>query len=154
MVDTSSASDSVTSLLEADHERLDGILAEVKQHVGAASHQQAAERFAAFREGLERHIVLEEEVLFPLLEKSTGVADAGPTAVMRTEHREIRSLLGEVDSLLGGRIEGDTLATMAALTGILVAHNGKEERILYPMTDRALADSPERSGVIERVRAL
>lgn len=154
MVDTSSASDSVTYLLAADHDRLDCVLAEVKRHVGGASRQEAVQRFAVFREGLERHIVLEEEVLFPFLEKCTGMFDAGPTAVMRAEHGEIRRLLGEVDSLLSGEIEGDTLATMAELTGILLAHNGKEERILYPMTDRALAEAPERSEVMDRVRAL
>jgi len=153
-VDTSPASDSITSLLEADHERLDAILAGVKRHVAAASRPEAAAEFARFREGLERHIVLEEEVLFPVLEKRTGMADAGPTAVMRAEHREIRRLLGEVASILDGESEEDMLAPMAALTGVLLAHNGKEERILYPMSDRALADAPERSEVMERVRAL
>jgi len=153
-VDTTSASDSVSSLLGVDHERLDGILGETKRHVGAGSRQEAARRFADFREGLERHIVLEEEVLFPVLEKLTGMTDGGPTAVMRAEHREIRRLLGEVASILEGESEGDTVAPMAALTGILLAHNGKEERILYPMADRALADAPERSEVMDRVRAL
>jgi len=150
---TSENPDSVTDLLQADHDRLDAILYGVKREAAAEARAEAAAHFAEFRTGLERHIVAEEEVLFPVFEQRSGMGDGGPTAVMRAEHIEIRRLLGEVAAVLGGESEDALLAPMAALTAILLAHNGKEERILYPMTDRVLEDSPDRAELMEQLRA-
>ena len=38
---------------------------------------------------MQRHIVWEEDLLFPLWEKKTGRSEEGPTVVMRGEHRQI-----------------------------------------------------------------
>jgi iron-sulfur cluster repair protein YtfE (RIC family) len=126
-------SDSVTEILGADHRRLDAQLADVKRCLAAGSLREAAERFAAFRSGLERHIDVEEEVLFPVLERVTGTADAGPTHVLRAEHAELRRLMDEI----AANLERDACRAtpLAALTARIYAHNGKEERILYPALD-------------------
>jgi len=146
--------DSVTALLGADHDRLDAILANVKKGLREGDRGAAASDFAAFREGLERHIVAEEEVLFPVFEEHTGVRDAGPTAVMRMEHVQIRELLAELAALLGGDGSESHTTPMASLTALLAAHNGKEERILYPMIDSALGDEASRRGLVDRIQAL
>jgi iron-sulfur cluster repair protein YtfE (RIC family) len=126
--------DSVTERLGADHGRLDFVLADVKRLLAAGQLARASARFAAFRDGLARHIAVEEEVLFPAFEGSAGLA--GPIHVMRAEHAEIRRLMAEVASSLADGAAGCRTTPLAALTARVFAHNGKEERILYPAMDR------------------
>jgi iron-sulfur cluster repair protein YtfE (RIC family) len=126
---------SVADLLGADHGRLDFLLADVKRLLAAGEVAGAAARFAAFRDGLERHIAVEEEVLFPAFDGAAGLA--GPIHVMRVEHAEIRRLMAEVASHLADGAGGCRATPLAALTARVFAHNGKEERILYPGMDRA-----------------
>jgi iron-sulfur cluster repair protein YtfE (RIC family) len=144
------ADDGVTGLLGRDHQRLDGVLADVKQALRAADTARAAERFALFRGGLERHIVAEEEVLFPAFEAMPG-APVGPTHVMRSEHADIRHHMAEIaERLASGSPEG--IATpLASLTALLFAHNGKEERILYPTIDRMAAAEGTLGEIVGRI---
>jgi iron-sulfur cluster repair protein YtfE (RIC family) len=143
----------VAQLLGRDHRRLDAILAEAKRFLAAGDLGRAAAKFAEFREGLERHIAVEEELLFPAFERLTDGGGGGPTHVMRVEHAELRRLMAEIAATLvrGGR-EGPT-TPLAALTARIYAHNGKEERILYPAMDRLgevafpLAELASRLGV-------
>jgi iron-sulfur cluster repair protein YtfE (RIC family) len=129
---TTAAPASVTQLLGLDHRRLDAILADAKRWLATGDLQRAHARFSAFRNGLEHHIVVEEEILFPTFEALTGASGVEPTHVMRTEHAEIRRLMAEVASNLErGGDEGHT-TPLAALTARVYAHSRKEERILYP----------------------
>jgi hemerythrin-like domain-containing protein len=150
--DTTASAGSVSELLGSDHRRLDAILAEVKRALAAGDLAGAAARFSAFREGLERHIVAEEQVLFPTFERATGLSGGGPTQVMRAEHAELRRLLDELAASLARSSDDERTSLLGVLTGLIRAHNGKEERILYPMTDQALRDAPEREEVLRRLR--
>jgi iron-sulfur cluster repair protein YtfE (RIC family) len=132
--ETHAAHGFVGELLGADHGRLDFVLADAKRLLAAGDVAGATLRFAAFRDGLERHIAAEEEVLFPAFESSTSVA--GPIHVMRAEHAELRRLIAEVASRLERGGDGGHATPLAALTARIFAHNGKEERILYPAMDR------------------
>jgi iron-sulfur cluster repair protein YtfE (RIC family) len=71
-----------------DHDRLDQLF-ETYRRLKRIDFAQAKQAFKEFKFGLQRHIIWEESVLFPLFEKKTGMRDVGPTAVMRAEHREI-----------------------------------------------------------------
>ena len=107
--------------------------------------------WAEFELGLRRHIGFEEEILFPGFEAGTGMSpQAGPTAVMRIEHREIERLLEAIRGALAGI--ADPLPLRTELHRVLAAHNMKEEQVLYPMTDRALG--PEESDIlVSRIQA-
>jgi iron-sulfur cluster repair protein YtfE (RIC family) len=143
--------ESLTHLLRLDHHRLDAVLAAAKQALRAGDLARARARFSEFREGLERHIAAEEEVLFPAFEALTGAAGGGPTHVMRSEHGELRRLMAEVASgLEGGGGEGHT-TPLAALTARIYAHNGKEERILYPALDRAAGEAGALQALVDRL---
>lgn len=145
--------ESVSQLLGEHHRRLDGVLGESKRALAAADFATAAPLFAAFRAGLEAHIVAEEHVLFPLFESLTDSAGGGPTHVMRGEHAEIRKHLAEVTHGLTRRSAAGLTTPLAHLTAVLLAHNGKEERILYPATDHAARAAGELEGLMERLRA-
>jgi hypothetical protein len=86
----------VTGYLHWDHRRLDALLESSRSSLGDGAHADAAARFLEFATGLGRHIRMEEEVLFPAFEASTGMRGAGPTTVMRGEHLEILGILGEM----------------------------------------------------------
>jgi hemerythrin-like domain-containing protein len=146
------ASDSVTEVLRLDHRRLDAILADAKRWFAAGDLPRASARFAAFRDGLERHIAVEEEVLFPCFESLTGAA-GGPTQVMRMEHGELRQLMAEVAASLARGADEERATPLAALTARIYAHNGKEERILYPAVDRAARDAGALDSLVARVRS-
>ena len=81
------------------------------------------------------------------------MVDAGPTFVMRMEHKDIQDYL---DRVLEGAVAKDLAKTKdaaAQLTGILADHNMKEEHILYPESDSFLNES-ERSTVVKKAQAI
>ena len=81
---------------------------------------------------------MEEEVLFPAFEEETGMT-GGPTAMMRAEHRELRSLVRRVQDALTHREVEAWLGSSEMLRILAQQHDLKEEGVLYPMMDRALA---------------
>ena len=134
-----------------DHVRLDQLLATYRQLKGV-DFDRAKQAFKEFKVGLQRHIVQEERVLFPLFEEKTGMHDHGPTAVMRAEHRELARRLEAIHEQVRSRdVESDTEED--ALVEILAAHNCKEENILYPAIDRLLNDE-EKAAAFRRMEAL
>ena len=142
---------SVTSYYEADHERLDGLF-KTFQTLKRKDFAKAKQAFVDFKFGLQRHIVWEEEILFPVFEQKTGVRDAGPTAVMRLEHREIGAGLEAVHQKVKGKNpESDKEET--ALISLLSDHNRKEEVILYPTIDRFL-NPAELEEIFQKMKSL
>ena len=142
----------VSELLGVDHSRLDAVLADAKRLLVAGEMGAARERFGVFREGLERHIEAEEQVLFPVFEHLIGSAHGGPTHVMRVEHTELRKLMAEVAGILDTAAAEGLTTPLAALTARIYAHNGKEERILYPMTDRLAREAGTLDDLVSRLR--
>lgn len=142
----------VTDYLQADHERLDALVPEVVRLAHAGAFSDARSRFDAFVRGLERHIDVEEEVLFPTFEEMTGMT-SGPTAVMRAEHVDLREHLKRAVAALAA---GDAAAAddaIGQLTTLLASHNMKEEQMLYPMTDRALGTPEACEALVRRIEA-
>lgn len=143
----------VTEFLEADHRRLDAIVVGVRRHMAEGAFQRAGERFAEFVCGLNRHIDIEEQILFPAFEKATGMA-GGPTVVMRHEHVEIRRHMGEATAALRAGDASAAGEAIDALEGVLGEHNMKEEQILYPMADKSAGDDRARDDLVKRMQAM
>lgn len=116
------------------------------------------ELLARFIFGLRRHIRMEEELFFPLFERTAGLpAGIGPTAVMRREHREIEAAL---DALQETLTLPDCAAVIAVIEGqpmhpsaLFHNHDAKEETVLYPMADRIIA-ADEVENLIAAMQAL
>lgn len=128
----------ITTALETHHKSCDDYFAAADD---AARHQDwvaCAAALRAFREALEAHFGIEEEALFPAFEQRTGMA-GGPTQVMRMEHGQMRTLADELNQALQRRDADAFAGTAETLLIMLQQHNLKEENILYPMCDRALA---------------
>lgn len=79
-------------------------------------------------QALRRHIYLEEEFLFPLL-RVAELALSAPVFVMLREHGQLWQLLDSLEREPGATV------LCRQLTVLLLHHNLKEERILYPQAD-------------------
>jgi regulator of cell morphogenesis and NO signaling len=124
----------ISAYYEQDHDRLDELF-KTFQKMKRSDFAKAKEAFKAFKFGLQRHIVWEEDVLFPLWEEKTGMSEGGPTFVMRAEHRQIGQQLEAIHDKVAEQ-NPDSDQEEQALVDLLGSHNLKEERVLYPAIDQ------------------
>lgn len=127
--------------LTNEHHRLDSLWSEVRTNLENDISAERIARLQVFKKELRRHILDEEMTLFPDFEERTGMSGSGPTAVMRSEHRQLEALIEELIKTLGPH--GDTAQAIEqanALSFLMDSHDKKEERILYPMMDRAFGE--------------
>lgn len=150
--ETAGTDRTITDYLQTDHRRLDGIMESFQGALRAERWEDASSDFREFVLGLRRHIKIEEEILFPVFEEKTGMIDAGPTFVMKMEHKEINELLDRILSATGGHDAGTASEAAGALINILMDHNMKEEHILYPESDAFISDT-ERAQIIKKAQA-
>jgi iron-sulfur cluster repair protein YtfE (RIC family) len=134
----------ISAFYEQDHDRLDELF-KAFQKMKRSDFPKAKEAFKAFKFGLQRHIVWEEDVLFPLWEEKTGMSEGGPTFVMRAEHRQIGQQLEAIHGKVAEQ-NPDSDQEEQALLDLLGSHNMKEERVLYPAIDQ-LTSAEERETV-------
>lgn len=124
----------VSAFFEQDHDRLDELF-KTFQQLKRSDFPKAKEAFKEFKFGLQRHIVWEEDVLFPLWEKKTGMSESGPTPVMRHEHRQIGQQLEAIHGKVSEQ-NPDSDKEEQSLLDLLGSHNRKEELRLYPAIDQ------------------
>ncbi|GKS63662.1 hypothetical protein YTPLAS72_09660 [Nitrospira sp.] len=127
----------ITTFYEKDHDRLDELF-KTFQTTKRSDFPKAKEAFKEFKIGLQRHIVWEEELLFPIWEEKTGMIEDGPTPIMRFEHDQIKKLLEAIHQ----KVEAHNIETdqeEQALLNLLGSHNRKEERALYPAIDNVIS---------------
>ncbi len=142
----------VSETLERDHDRLDDLEREAFAARAAGDLALATRLFHDFAHGLRRHIGFEERLVFPAFESRAGAMwDAGPTFVMRQEHREIEQRLHDMECRFPEPADPLTGAR-AAFHEIMKEHNVKEERVLYPATDRLLTER-EREDLVGKIQA-
>ena len=140
----------VSEFMSMDHDRLGKIFEEFS-NLKKDDINRAKIFFSDFKTGLQQHIIWEEEILFPIFERETGMSGVGPTAVMRMEHRQIENFLEEIgEKILEGELKGIDKAEVGLLE-VLGSHNQKEENILYPEIDN-LTSEQEKEQVITRMK--
>lgn len=123
-----------------DHRECDEVWAEVEAAVSGKDPAKSAAAWEKFAGMMRRHFGWEEEVLFPAFEEATGMHGVGPTAVMRHEHIQMRALLDQMQGAAAARSFDALLNDGDTLLMIIQQHNAKEEGMLYPMAENALAD--------------
>ncbi|MDF0650877.1 MAG: hemerythrin domain-containing protein [Nitrospira sp.] len=141
----------IAAYYKEDHDRLDELF-KIFQSSKRSYFAKAKETFKEFKVGLQRHTLWEEELLFPMWEKKTGMTEEGPTPVMRFEHGQIRQLLDAIHQ----EVEVQNLETdqdEQALINLLSSHNRKEERALYPAIDNVVG-ADEREKVFSNMNSI
>ncbi len=125
----------VAAILSREHRDID---AAIECFSADPSSGKAAQSLAAAIVALRRHIYVEEEGLFPML-SAGGVVP--PILVMLREHAQIWETLDALENDLS-TVGGQAPELCHRLLIQLQHHNVKEERILYPEADEALATHP------------
>lgn len=130
--------DTIRGLLGDHHRQCDELFAAIEQAVEAQAWDRAADGFVGFAKSMRQHFDAEEAILFPAFEARTGMT-MGPTAVMRSEHAQIRELLEAAAEAITAH-DADEYSGYAETLHIMTQqHNMKEENVLYPMCDQHLA---------------
>jgi len=130
---------SIMAFMTQDHRHCDDSYAAAEEKVAAGHWDEAGPSWRVFRDALETHLKREENFLFPAFEARTGNTQ-GPTAVMRMEHEQMRSLVSEMNEAIVAK-DADSFLGLAETFMILTQqHNMKEEQVLYPMSDQVLGD--------------
>lgn len=150
---------SPTDVLRAEHEvilqmleALDASAAKLRggERVPAELLTTLCEFFSAYADRI--HHAKEEHELFPKLEELGIPNQGGPIGVMLAEHVEGRGLVAELREAASAHAAGDGGAAEAwagaagAYAGLLRAHIGKENEVLFPTADQVLGPA-DREGL-------
>jgi len=130
--------ETITGYMQRDHEEIDRILERAHAAARAGDATTLARSAHEFAERLERHIEMEEQVLFPAFEERTGMASAGPSVQMREEHVQMQEIVRQLRSTAAVHDAAGFQRAAQALVEVLVPHNAKEEQMMYPMLDDAM----------------
>lgn len=131
--------DEIAAYLSEDHDRLDALLRRCVLPSGGID----ADAYHAFRQGLLRHIGIEERILIPALRNQSEEPLRETIERIRLDHSAIAALLVPVPSA----------GIIAALTAILTGHNDLEERDggFYERADAY--DAEAATGMMDRIRS-
>ncbi len=144
--------ESITDYMQQDHDLIDGI-AERAVAAAAAGDLAGMERDGAlFLQRLERHIEMEENLLFPAFEERTGMTAAGPSVQMRAEHEQMQGILQQMRDAIAAKDAAGWQRASQALLEVLVPHNLKEEQMMYPMLDDAMG--PDAGALLAEVKEM
>jgi iron-sulfur cluster repair protein YtfE (RIC family) len=128
----------INEFMTNGHRECDELFARAEEAAGDWA--KTAIELGAFRRALEQHLAMEEEVLFPAFEAQTGMSDGGPTETMRVEHSQMRALLDQLADAVAECDEKRYLGIADTLLVLIQQHNMKEESMMYPMIDSAVAE--------------
>lgn len=142
---------SISQYLSSEHGHCDNLFVEMENAVVRARWNDAEVLFYSLRTWTELHFSREEQGLFPAFEQVTTYS-GGPTEVMRSEHRQMRHILQDMDDSLKKRDVDQFLGEAETLLPMMKQHNSKEETMLYRMADQILANQAD--SLIEKMQAL
>jgi len=141
---------SISQFLSADHRRCDDLFIAAERAVAAQDWICGIRLFDDFHNAIERHLAMEEQVLFAAYEAVVGTQ--GPSQVMRMEHEQMRALFEYMARAAREQARAEYLGLTETLLVLLQQHNKKEEHILYPLCDNLLAESAD--DLIARMRCV
>ncbi len=132
----------IKEYLSSDHRRCDELFAKMED-MATKSLDDAKEAYEAFAGETERHFQMEERVMFLEFEQKTGMTQ-GPTAMMRHEHSQMRSLLKQMGEAIDAGNKDKFFGLSETLMILMQQHNMKEEQMLYSMAQQHLSADSDR----------
>lgn len=132
----------IKEYLTTDHRRCDELLASMEESA-TSSFESSKDACQAFVNETERHFQMEERVMFLEFEAKTGMTQ-GPTAMMRHEHSQMRSLMQQMLDAIDAGNKDKFFGLSETLMILMQQHNMKEEQMLYPMAQQHLSAESER----------
>ena len=141
----------ISDYLKNDHARCDDLFTQTEFYVNQKRWDDAQISFNLFRDFLNKHINIEESIIFPALEYAIDSA-TGPTNIMRMEHVYIRGINHHLYESINKKNTVSFFDHSDTLQLILQQHNLKEEDTWYAMIDRALNST--KNEVIHAMKAI
>ncbi len=127
--------------LFAQHRVAEGILDRIRKAGAALAAEELTEGLALLRKDAEYHFGLEENILFPILNRY-GKEDL--LEAFLEDHVEFWKAMEKAEKGLRGLQAGDSKATglikegVDAILDILPAHIEKEDNVLFPMAKEVM----------------
>ena len=141
---------SISDFMANNHRECDNLFAVAEESVGNGKWPKAQTEFDAYRSEMERHLGMEEDVLFPAFDAKTGM-EMGPTHVMRSEHQQMRKLIDDMAQKIVDKDSDGYLGASETLMILMQQHNMKEEQMLYRMMDQTFGT--EAAALLQRAGA-
>ncbi len=129
----------ISDFMNKDHRHCDDAFARAERMADAGDYAGLERDGGIFLRKIERHIEIEETLLFPAFEERTGMT-SGPTQIMRMEHEQMRGMFAQMRAAIEANDAKQYLGTAETLHMLLQQHNMKEESMMYPMLDQALGE--------------
>ncbi|NQY52984.1 MAG: hemerythrin domain-containing protein [Campylobacteraceae bacterium] len=143
--------DTISTYLTKDHRDCDEVFASLENAVADNNWDLTNTLFIDFHTDLNHHFSMEETIMFPAFEEKTGMTQ-GPTAMMRMEHDQMRSVLGQMKEDVDSKNKDHFFGLSESLMMLMQQHNMKEEQMLYAMADAHLGADVE--GIVNNMKAL
>lgn len=124
----------IQQFMTEHHRACDETLVDAEAPLANNDWQTFSQVWHKFTGEMEQHFQAEEDVLFPQFEQATGMT-AGPTMVMRDEHKQIRAMFAQMLDAVESKDKERAAGIIESLMLFIQQHNMKEEQILYPMSD-------------------
>jgi hemerythrin-like domain-containing protein len=132
----------ISDYMNKDHKHCDDACARAEERAAAGDCAGLERDGGTFLREIERHIGIEEKLLFPAFEEETGMT-SGPTETMRAEHEEMRGMFAQMRAAIQAKNSQQYLEIAQTLHLLLQQHNTKEETMMYPMLDQSLGDDAQ-----------
>ena len=129
----------IGEIFARDHRRLEEALNASTAYVGTAQWDAAAAAFAEFRRGIEQHMEIEEQELFPAVERGGG--ETALTAVLRKGHRDLRVFFDELDDALEAHDVEELAASLAPCVRCSPGMMRRRKRNSIPRHKRSLVST-------------
>jgi iron-sulfur cluster repair protein YtfE (RIC family) len=141
---------SIVEHLSAEHESCDRLFARIAAAIDSGDMIRVQAAYHAFRHAMQRHLAVEDAILFPAFEAGSDIL--GVTHMMRMEHEQMQELVHQLQAALDSGNPQSCAAALDLLSALMLQHNLKEEQMLYPLLERALQGKAD--GLVRRIEAL
>ena len=135
----------------ANHHQCDLLFSRAKAFIARDDWEQGRPAFDHFRNAMKQHFLMDEEVLFPSLNKCMEQT-MGPIRVMQLEHEQMRQLLSDMEVALAREDRDQYLGFAGTLMVTIQQHNMREVQILFPMNDQAFGS--ETAEILQRIESI
>jgi len=126
--------------MKEDHRACDNKFANMENAIADDNWTEGSKLFENFGGDLLHHFDIEEDVMFPGFEARSENAHCNPTPVMIMEHSQMRQLVDSMREAVAQKDKDKFFGLSETLMMTMQQHNMKEEQMMYPMIDEAMAE--------------
>jgi iron-sulfur cluster repair protein YtfE (RIC family) len=138
--------------MKEDHRACDNEFANMENAIADDDWIEGKKLFEKFGGDLLHHFDMEEDVMFPAFETRSENAHCNPTPVMIMEHDQMRHLINSMSEAVKEKDKDKFFGLSETLMMTMQQHNMKEEQMMYPMIDEAMA--AESSMLLDEMQEL